>query len=180
MRFDVMPVATEKQVEEIANIAAPSWHDDYKNIFSNDQIDYMLKTFNSKDAIRQNMADRCIYYMLLLDNRFAGYVAFKAHFDHIFIHRIYIRPEFRRKGLARRTITAFDTMVSGDEFKSIKKLKILVEKKNDSAIEAYERLGFRKIRRIETHLGENYYSDDYLMERGIRREQREGKSWEIS
>ena len=31
MRFDVMPVATEKQVEEIANIAAPSWHDDYKN-----------------------------------------------------------------------------------------------------------------------------------------------------
>lgn len=173
MKFDVMPVATEKQMNEIEQIASDIWYNDYKNIFPPEQIDYMLQKYQSKAAMKKQMAEHTIYYMLFSDNCFAGYVAFQAHHDHIFINRFCIKPEFRRRGLAKRTIHAFDNMVSGAEFRNINKLRIMVEQNNNSAIAAYEHLGFQKIKEVTTALGNHYFSQDYLMERKIQRKSRE-------
>ena len=41
MRFDVMPVATEKQIVEVEQAANHVWHNYYKDIFSPEQIEYM-------------------------------------------------------------------------------------------------------------------------------------------
>ncbi len=171
MRFDVMPVATEKQISEIETTANNVWHNYYKDIFSKEQINYMLDKYQSRTALKKQIEDRNIYYMLLVDGELAGYLCFKNHTDHIFISRLYIKAEFRRQGLARRSISLFDTMVSGEEFKEIKKLRLHVERKNGFAINVYEHLGFRKVKAIDTDIGNGFICKDFVMERKINREQ---------
>ena len=74
MRFDVMPVATDKQVKEIEEAAYNVWHNYYKDIFPPEQIDYMLGKYQSKEALRRQMSEGYIYYMLLADDKLAGYM----------------------------------------------------------------------------------------------------------
>ncbi len=171
MRFDVMPVATEKQISEIEKAANLVWHNYYKDIFSQEQINYMLKKYQSTAAVKQQMSDSYIYYMLLVDNELAGYLCFKNHGDYIFISRLYIKAEYRRQGLARRTISLFDNIVRHKEFDGIKKLRLHVERENHFAINVYEHLGFKKVRAIDTDIGNGFFCNEYVMERKINRNQ---------
>lgn len=169
MRFDVMPVVTEKQIAEIETTARNVWQNYYKDIFSPEQIDYMFEKYQSRAAVRRQIEARNIYYMLLVDNELAGYMCYKNCGDHVFISRLYIKPEYRRQGLARRAIALFDTMAKIEEFDSIKTLRLQVERKNTFAINVYEHLGFYKIKSIDTDIGNGFYCNDYVMERKIIR-----------
>ena len=171
MRFDVMPVATEKQISEIETAANHVWHNYYKDIYSPEQIDYMLEKYQSRAALRQQIANHNIYYMLLVDGEFAGYLCFKNYGDHFFISRLYIKAEYRRQGLARRVIALFDSIVKTEEFSGIKKLRLHVERKNSFAINVYEHLGFTRIKAIDTDIGKGFTCSEYVMERKINRDQ---------
>lgn len=162
-----MPVATEKQILEVEKAANQVWHNYYKDIYSGEQIDYMLEKYQSRDALKKQMADKYIYYMLLSDNNFAGYLCFKHFPDHVLISRLYIKPEYRRQGLARRSISLFENISRNEEFSYIKKLKAYVERNNDFALNVYEHLGFKKIKSVDTDIGNGFFCRDYLMEKKI-------------
>ena len=170
MRFDVMPVATEKQIAEIEKAAGLVWHNYYKDIYSTEQINYMLEKYQSKEAVKQQMEDKFIYYMLLADGEFAGYLCFKIFPEHVFISRLFIKAEYRRQGLARKCITIFDNIARKDDFSSIKKLKAYVERDNSFALNVYEHLGFHKVKSIDTDIGGGFVCCDYLMERKINKD----------
>ena len=85
MRIDVMPVATEKQIVEIEETANHVWHNYYKDIFSTQQISYMLEKYHSREALKRQMEEGYIYYMLFSDGNFAGYMCYKMYSDHAFI-----------------------------------------------------------------------------------------------
>lgn len=169
MRFDFMPVATENQIIEIEETANNVWHNYYKGIISSEQIDYMLKKYQSREALRKQMADKFVYYMLLADGELAGYLCFKLFSDYVLISRLYIKAEFRRRGFARRAIALFDNMTTSDEFGHIKKLRVHVARDNLFAINVYEHLGFDKIRSIDTDIGGGFVCSDYIMERTLRK-----------
>ena len=169
MRFDVMPVATEKQILEIEEAANYVWHNYYKDIFSPEQINYMLKKFQSKEAVKRQMSQGYVYYMLMADGELAGYICIILKTDYAYISRLYIKPEYRRQGLAKRTIAHFDAIFLSEEhgFDYIKKLRLNVERKNNFAINVYEHLGFRKLRAVDTDIGGGFVCKEYIMERKI-------------
>ena len=76
MRFDVMPVATEKQILEVEEAANHVWHNYYKDIFSEEQIDYMLEKFQSREALKAQISNGYVYYMILADGELAGYMCY--------------------------------------------------------------------------------------------------------
>ena len=123
-----------------------------------------------REAVKNQMADKYIYYMLLADGDFAGYLCFKNFPDHVFISRLFIKAEYRRQGLARKCIALFDNIAQKDEFSHIKKLKAYVERNNSFALNVYEHLGFRKVRSIDTDIGGGFVCSDYLMERKINKD----------
>ena len=165
MRFDVMPVATEKQISEIETTANNVWHNYYKDIFSKEQINYMLEKYQSKAALKKQIEDRNIYYMLLVDGQLAGYLCFKIFSDHVLISRLYIKAEYRRQGLAKKTLAIFDNISRNEEFRQIKKLKTYVERNNTFALNVYEHLGFKIVKSVDTDIGNGFFCEDYLMER---------------
>ncbi len=172
MRFDVMPVATEKQIIEIEEAAHYVWHNYYKDVFSKEQIDYMLEKFQSRNALKQQMSEGYIYYMLMSDGNLAGYTCVLLKSDYACISRLYIKPEYRRQGLAKRTLAHFEAIFSNEElgFDYIKKLRLNVERKNKFAINVYEHLGFQKVKSVDTDIGGGFVCREYIMERKVSKQ----------
>ncbi len=172
MRFDVMPVATEKQILEVEKAARRVWHNYYKDIFPVEQIDYMLEKYQSKDALYKQISEGYIYYMLIVDNELAGYMCIIFQSDCVYLSRLYIKAEYRRRGLAKRAIGYFDTLFSSDEnnvYSYIDTIRLSVERANSFAINVYEHLGFHKVKAVDTDIGGGFVCNDYIMERKIRR-----------
>lgn len=165
-----MPVATEKQIIEVEQAAIHVWHHYYKDIFSKEQIQYMLKKFQSKEAMKQQMSEGYIYYMLLADGNLAGYMCVLLKSDYVYLARLYIKAEYRRQGLAKKTIGYLDRIFSNHDlgFDYIKKIRLNVERSNSFAINVYEHLGFRKIRSEDRDIGGGFICKDYIMERNIK------------
>ena len=169
MRFDVMPVATEKQIEEIEVAANNVWHNYYKDIFSKEQIEYILEKYQSRTALKKQMSDGYIYYMLLSDNQLAGYMCVLVQSNYLYVSRLYIKAEFRRQGLAKKTISHMDAIFNKPElgFSHIKKMVLRVERNNSFAINVYEHLGFTKVRSEDNDIGNGFICREYVMERMI-------------
>lgn len=169
MRFDVMPVVTEKQLIEVEEAAKNVWHNYYRDIFSQEQIEYMLEKFQSRSAMKEQMKNGYIYYMLLSDEELAGYMCLHLKGDYVYLERLYIKAEFRRRGLARRTISHIDSVFRNPEigFSYIKKMRLRVERKNSFAINVYEHLDFHKVKPVDTDIGGGFVCQEYIMERKI-------------
>lgn len=165
-----MPVATEKQILEVEETANHVWHNYYKEILSKEQINYMLKKFQSKDALKEQISQGYVYYMLIVDGSLAGYLCYYIKEDSVFLSRLYIKAEYRRQGLARKSIAHLDKMFLSPEhgFQHIKTMRLNVERKNSFAINVYEHLGFHKVRSVNVDIGEGFVCEDYIMERTIK------------
>ena len=176
MKFDIMPVATEKQLYEIYETAVNVWHNYYKGIFSSEQISYMLEFYQSVDAMRKQIAKGYIYYMLLADNELAGYLCIKLVNDHVFLERLYVKEEYRRQGLAKKTLSHIESIFKKPElgYNHVKKIRLRVEKENRMAQDIYEHLGFNRIREENDDIGKGFVCRNYLMERRIGKDAGDG------
>lgn len=170
MRFDVMPVATEKQILELEKVAPDIWRNYYKDIFPEEQLEYMIKLFCSGKAIREQIQQGHIHLILLLDYQIAGYICYHAKDDCLYMPRLYIKPEYRNRGLAKQVFERLEKIFLSPEhgFQQIKKIRMNLSVKNDFAINIYEHLGFKKIREVTVDLGNGYTSKDYIMEKIIK------------
>lgn len=170
MRLDIMPIATEKQIMETEQAAYNIWRDYYKNIFSPEQIEYMIKIFHSKEAVRKQIQNGHIHMVILLDGSTVGYMVYYVKNDCLILPRLYIKPEYRRQGLARQVIERLENIFLSEEhgLTYIKKIQRNLSVRNETAITIYEHLGFRKKKQITVDLGKGYFSDDYIMEKCIK------------
>ncbi len=173
MKFDVMPVATERQIEEIEAVAVHAWRECYQGMYPERQLTDMFETLQSKDAMRRLMREGQIYYMLLVDNQFAGYLSFRHNGNHIFLYSLYVKPDFRRKGIGRKSVEQFDKMLSGEEFHHVRKLKLKVPRHYRQAVKILQHLDFRVTKAVDSETIHGYPLNEYVMERKIKRSQAE-------
>lgn len=170
MKFDVMPVKTERQIVEIERTAGTVWQNYYRDILPQEKIDEVLRKYHSGQAIRQDMNNGYFCQMIICDGDFAGYFCYKLKSDHTLISRLYVKPEYRRKGLARRTVEHLEAILRNEEngLSHIRKLRMTVDRGNSFVIDVYERLGFSKTRVVDRDLGNGYVCKEYVMERRIK------------
>ena len=81
--------------------------------------------------------------------------------NRFFISKIYLFPEARGHGYARRAIEFYEDLCFARGFEA---MYLTVNKYNDLGIRAYEGTGFETIDSVETDIGEGYIMDDYIME----------------
>lgn len=156
-------------VNAVAELAHIIWHEHYTDIIGADQVVYMLKKYQTAEKIMSDINNGVyIYYLAEYEGDNAGYcsVGFDANDDRLFLSKLYVKKQFRKRGIA----SAF--MYEIKRFAQEKELSMIwltVNKNNKSSIEAYIKIGFKITGDIMTDIGCGYYMDDHVMEYKIGR-----------
>lgn len=152
------------RINNIVLLANIIWHEHYKNILSESQIDYMLEKFQSAKAINNQLDDKYTYYLLKENNIDIGFVGYYFEEDYLYLSKLYLIKEYRHKGFGHK-IMGFIIYKAKEENK--KKIVLNVNRYNTDSIKAYEALGFKRVREENNDIGENYFMEDYVYERNI-------------
>lgn len=163
-----VPVLAKEQIEETALLASVIWHEYFVSILSDGQIDYMVQKFQSAEAVQQQLQEGYQYFQIRLsDGRLAGYFGIRADREpdsKLFLSKLYIKKEFRRKGLARQ---AMDFLYELCEKQGFGRISLTCNKYNEGSLSCYKKLGFHQTDSIVTEIGNGYVMDDYVMERVV-------------
>jgi len=157
--------ATEKDIALIQDLAKRSWENAYAEILSKEQMKYMLETMYSEAEISEHLNNPNYHYYLVFDeksNSYDGFLGYENHYEDqtTKLHRIYLVPESKGKGLGKKTLEFLNQKVqeSGDS------RIILNVNKNNSARNFYESQGYKIYDEGVFDIGNGYVMDDYLME----------------
>lgn len=160
-------VTSAQDIEYLANLGDKIWREHYIDINSIDCIEYMLKKFQSKEAITAQLTNENYeYYFIMYRDSIAGYIGIQPHKQELFLSKLYIDIPFRGYSLGRR---AFEFIKQKAEVKNLPQITLRVNKKNYNTIDIYKHLGFRIKEAVVTDIGGGYVMDDYIMEYKIKK-----------
>lgn len=157
------PVDTPAQIQKVADLAKIIWTEHYTPLIGSEQVAYMIETFQSVHAITDSIQQGYQYYIIQYENIFAGYTAiFPEEIEKtLFLSKIYVEKSYRGRHLTTKAITQMKEVCKK---KGLNKIRLNVNKKNQSSIVVYEHLGFIKVRETVIEIGQGYVMDDYIME----------------
>lgn len=111
-------------------------------------VNEMLKIFNYK--IDDNIFDNVFRNVILYEeNNIKGVLVYDLIYDRIEIDYIFVKEEFRRKGIASKLLNYIENN------NTLKNISLEVRTSNSSAIAFYESKGFEKVA-----VRKNYYNDE--------------------
>ncbi len=159
--IEIIRVATSEQIRLTADLAAEIWKEHYTPIIGAGQVDYMINSFQSAEAVtRQIDAGELVYFLLYSDRQPAGYFAVQIRPEEVFLSKLYVRASMRRHGIARRALK-FVKGIAADN--CLKRITLTVNKNNDLALKSYEKIGFVRQKAVVTDIGGGYVMDDYIL-----------------
>lgn len=165
MKLEFDPVTTSEQILLLAQTAAEVWHEHFISILQEQQINYMVDKFQSADAVTEQIEKQGYrYFLLLLEGSVIGYTGFRTEGNRMFLSKIYILKQYRKKGYASETFAFLEEMCRGMDLISI---WLTVNRNNLDSIQVYERLGFDKTKTQVTDIGNGFVMDDYIMEKQL-------------
>jgi len=160
--MEIIPVLNKNQIETAAKIADEIWREHYITIISAEQIDYMLKNFQSAKAIEKQISEQNYMYFLAKGSKdhFDGYFAVVPEKEELLLSKLYIRKESRGRGYARQIVDFIRNLARS---MNLKKITLTVNRNNAGSIKAYEKIGFKITGEVNLDIGGGFFMNDYKM-----------------
>ncbi|MBW8361151.1 MAG: GNAT family N-acetyltransferase [Kaistella sp.] len=155
--------AVKNDIPLFQKLAEASWLNAYGEILSSEQINYMLDTMYSEEEIFVHLQNPNYQYFLIDDGADdVGFLGFETHYEKhtTKLHRIYLIPEAKGKGIGKKTMDFLKTAVLNHGDTRI----ILAVNKANSAKVFYESQGFSVYEEGVFDIGSGFVMDDFLME----------------
>ena len=150
------------EIKGLEEFASEIWHEYWNGVLSVGQINYMLNKFQSEEAmINLANSENYHYFYLMYENQKAGYMALSKKEDYLFLSKIYMKKEYRHKGIGTK---AFDFIKQYSIENNLNKIRLTVKKDNKNSVNAYLKWGFRTVDSVVTDIGNGFVMDDYIME----------------
>lgn len=167
MKFDIMPVVTEKQLKEIADSAESIWKDYLCALFSDEKAKYLLKQLQSKEVIYRKMKKPGYNYTtLLVDDIPVGLLAFAFVNHAVCIDTLYLNKEARHKGVVYKVLNYLDDFCHYKEGNcDFRRILVYIPLKDLQTITLFEHLGFSKIGHYEYAFRSSFGMECCVMER---------------
>ena len=161
---EFLPATTKQHFKDIADLANIIWREHYTSIIGFEQVDYMVKNFQSEEAMYAQYIDGYSYFKINYNNQFVGYISIKKEDDSLFLSKIYVSKDFRGKKIGKSAMEFVQAKAVEQNCKSI---TLGVNRFNVNSIKAYEAMGFKKIGEMITDIGNGFVMDDYKMEKTL-------------
>ncbi|MGI6579560.1 MAG: GNAT family N-acetyltransferase [Saccharofermentanales bacterium] len=158
MNFERLLLSDKDKITEMSEMATEIVREHFDPIIGKAQNDYMIEKFQTVDAIRGQLEQGCQYYFVSEKGSRIGFLAFYPQACCMYLSKIYLYKGERGKGYFEKMLDFIIMKAQEEELTSIE----LNVNKNNSAVFAYEKLGFKIIRSEKNDIGEGYYMDDYV------------------
>lgn len=161
-------VSTDGDIAVVASLAKVIWSEHFTPIIGRTQVEHMLRTIQSHEAVsRQIRHDGYEYDLMLVEEEPVGYVALvKTNLAQFQLSKLYVRKDQRGRGVAKRALEEIETRVRA---RGANELWLTVNRHNRTAIAFYEQAGFAVTGELVTDIGEGFVMDDYRMAKHVAR-----------
>lgn len=162
-----VPVTSGPQIKAVSELAGRVWLEHYPSIIGKEQVEYMLNKFQSVDAILEQIERDHYQYYLLTDDKGVnvGYLAVIPRKDELFLSKIYIQKEDRKKGYGRE---ALDFVREKARKFKLSRITLTVNRDNIDSIEVYKKYGFKGTDNVDIDIGEGFFMCDHKMEYTVK------------
>ena len=159
--MNIISVENDTQIKEVERLADIVWREHYSSIITIEQIDYMLKSFQSFETISAQIQDNYNYFLLTDNQANVGYISYKITENIMFLSKIYILAEHRGRGHAKSTV---DYLKKVSQVENCTKIRLTVNQNNVGSINAYQKMGFINACTQIADIGNGFFMEDYVME----------------
>jgi len=165
-KITFLRVKTEEELKKTALLAAEIWREYYPQILGDAQVEYMVNTYQSFEAMAKVASSGCMYFIIRYGDADAGYMAVEPNNPDgkLFLSKLYLKSEMRGKKIS---YAAWEKIKEIAKEYGIKKVWLTVNKSNAPSIAVYEKLGFKMVDSVVNPIGNGFVMDDYVMEREI-------------
>ncbi|PUZ25292.1 GNAT family N-acetyltransferase [Chitinophaga parva] len=155
-------IATLQDIPTIQALAHKIWARTYAEILSPAQMTYMLDMMYGTPALAAQITDDHYTFLVFREeDQPAGYAAFSPHAEQgvYKLHKIYLDTDLQGKGLGKTMMNTVKDLVAE---KGAHTLELDVNRHN-KALYFYKKQGFAVVGEKDTHIGNDYYMNDYVM-----------------
>lgn len=97
-----------------ADLASELWHEVYKRYYPAKQLDTLVDTLQSADAIEEDIDNDVNYFLVFLGDKLIGYFAWKMENTALHLLYLYLKPEYRGKALGRDILNTCERLARGE------------------------------------------------------------------
>ena len=108
MKPDYKLVAKAKYIHMTADLASELWHEVYKRYYPAKQLDALVETLQSADAIEEDIDRDVNYFLVFLGDKLIGYFAWKM--ENTALHLM----EYRGKAIGRDIVASCERLARGE------------------------------------------------------------------
>lgn len=159
------PAETRDDARQISDLAQRIWSEAFRPFLPEEQINYMLRKFQSWIAIQSQFSAGVSYrFILNREGQSAGYYAWETEGGRLHVSKLFLLPELRGRGLGRAILEEMETEA---ESLGLQSLYLLVNRQNQKAIRLYQSCGYRIAEEVNTPIGGGFTMEDYRMEKNL-------------
>ena len=114
MKPDYKLVAKAKYIHMVSDLAQELWRDVYKKQYPGKQMNELLATLLSPEAVEDRMDRDENFFIVMMGGKPAGYFAWKMQNTALFLTDLYLKPEYRGKGLGRDILLYCERLARAD------------------------------------------------------------------
>lgn len=161
MNYDKISASNTDAIKEMSDLATEIIKEHFDSIIGATQNDYMIRRFQSVPAIKEQLEHGYQYYFVSdTAGKKVGFLAFCPRRSELYLSKFYLQKAQRGKGIAKDMLQFIIKRAQEAGLSSI----VLNVNKNNSAVLAYEKLGFTKIREEKSDIGNDFFMDDLVYE----------------
>lgn len=166
MKIEFKKVVNNEDIKELAQTAKIVWHEAFKEILTPEQIEYMIKKFQSYEALSVAInKDNYEYFFIKDNNMVIGYTGLQKQENKLFLSKLYILKEYRGKNIATKSFEFIENLAKE---KGLKSIFLTVNRFNNHAINVYKHKGFINVKSQVSDIGNGFVMDYYVFEKEIK------------
>lgn len=152
MKPDYKLVAKAKYVQLTAATAEEIYRECNKKIYpTKKQMDYMVETTQSLEAIEEQQDKDINYFLIFLGGKEVGYFAWEMYNTALHLNHIYLKPEHRGKAIGRGILQYCERVARSD---GKNRIVFQLPLKSLRAIQFFKARGYRITREVEMTYGD--------------------------
>ena len=159
--MEIVPISSV-ELPIVSALSRKIWPICYKDIISEEQIDYMLNKMYALEALQDNVQKGHRFALIRIGGEAMGFCSVEVHFPDPGIsklHKLYVLPIAQGTGSGKALLNKAIEVAKTEKSASL----FLQVNKQNNAYTFYLKNGFVKEQEFKFDIGNGFYMDDYVM-----------------